>query len=195
MHRLPTVSLALVLGTAIASSAAAQVQPVDGVWQLTGKVRATACADRCATRSQPISQEIAVTNGQVTGGEGLAPGCEGGVSAEEFDGLATLVPGRRGWQRIRLVDRAGFVQLMRRCIGYRSVRVHRLGGKVRVAPDGRSFDEVVRVSGTVTVYGRSVSFSARGKVHADWARESPAPFAPLRAAPLVRVLGAALGAD
>jgi hypothetical protein len=180
----------------VARSAAAQgVQAVDGVWHLTGKVKATACADRCATRGQTIDQEIAVSNGQVSGGEGLAPGCDGGVSEEEFEGLSTLVPGRRGWLRIRLVDRPRFLELMRRCIGYRSLRIGGLSGRVRVAPDGRSFDEVVRVSGTVTVYGRSVSFSARGRVHAEWERDAPGALAPLRAAPLVQVLDAALAAE
>jgi len=84
---------------------------------------------------------------------------------------------------------------MRRCVGYPSLRIGRISARVRLAADGRSFDEVAFVSGSVAVYGCAATFSARGRVHAEWVREAAAPLETLRAAVLARVLDAALAAE
>jgi hypothetical protein len=188
----PWCAVILGMGIALAGAAAAQpVQPVEGVWHLTGRVTATGCADHCVTRRQRVDQEVVVTSAQLSGAEALVPGCSGGVSADEFDGLAMLVPGRRGWLRIRIVDRPRFRRLLRRCIGYPSLRLGKVSGRVRLAPDGRTFDEVVFVSGSVVVYGRTATFSARGRIHAQWVRDA-APLGSPHGAFLSRVLDDAL---
>jgi hypothetical protein len=190
--------LAAVLAVAMAGAAPANAQttePVAGLWHLSGGVVATACADRCVTRRQAIDEDIVVTNAGVSGAEGFAAGCGGAVSTEEFDGLLTLVTGRRGWLRIRILDRPRFRRLMRACIGYRSLRLARFSGRVRIAPDGRSLDEVAFVAGSVSAYGRTATFSAKGRLHAEWVREAPASAATLRPALLAGVLDAALAAE
>ena len=185
----------LLVAIAVASPVVAQVQPVDGVWQVTGTVVVTACAGQCATRRQPVDQEVVVTSAGLSGTEALVPACSGGVSASELDGISTFVPGRRGWLKIRIVDRPRFVRLMRRCVGYQSLRLGRISGRVRLAPDGRSFDEVAAVSGSLTVYGRTATFSGRGKIHAAWVRDAAAPLDSPGAAVLARVIDAALAAE
>ena len=182
------VALATLFGLAVGTAVAQVAQPLDGAWHLTGQVRVTACADRCASRRRTIDKQLVVVNGDLTGADGLESTCDGAVSADEFSAATTLVPARRGWLKMKIVDRARFVSLMRTCIGYRSLRLSRVSSKVRVAPDGRSFDEVVRLAGSVTVRGRKVSFWGGGRAHADWigtaatAAERAAPSrTPLRA--------------
>ncbi|TMB41923.1 MAG: hypothetical protein E6J55_17465 [Deltaproteobacteria bacterium] len=193
--RLPRAVI-LAVGIAIATPAGAQLaQPVEGVWHLTGHVVATGCGGRCVTRRETVDQEVVIANGQLSGAEGLVPACEGGLSEQEFDGLFTVVPGRRGWFNIRVADRARFRDLVRRCIGYPSLRLGRFGGRLRVAVDGRSFDEVVHVAGSVSVLGRTATFSARGRVHGDRVRDAAAPFAPFTTAAVARALDAALAAE
>jgi len=187
--------LAAIVAIALATPAAAEIVPSEGVWHLTGHVTATGCADRCVSKRVRVDQEVVVTSAQLTGGEGLVTACSGGVSTAEFDGLSTLVPARRGWLRIRIVDRPRFRQLMRRCVGYPSLRLGPLSARVRVAPDGRSFDEVVFVSGSVAVYGRTATFSARGRIHAEWVRAAASVLGSPRAAVVARVLDAALAGE
>src|SRR2546428_2248944 len=163
--RLPRAVI-LAVGIAIATPAGAQLaQPVDGVWHVTGHVVATGCAGRCVTRRETVDQAVVIANGQLSDAEGLVPACEGGLSEQEFDGVLTVVPGRRGWFKTRIVDPARFRELMRRCIGYSSLRLGRFSGRLRVALDGRSFDEIVHLAGSVSVLGRTATFSARGRVH------------------------------
>ncbi|TMA47396.1 MAG: hypothetical protein E6J83_04885 [Deltaproteobacteria bacterium] len=193
--RLPRATI-LVVSIAIATPAGAQLaQPVEGVWHLTGHVVATGCAGRCVTRRETVDQEVVIANGQLSGAEGLVPACESGLSEQEFDGLLTLVPGRGGWFKIRVVDRARLRDLLRGCIGYSSLRLGRFSGRLRVAVDGRSFDEIVRVAGSVSVLGRTAIFSARGRVHGDWVRDAAAPFASFTTAAVARALDAALAAE
>jgi len=174
--RLPRATI-LVVSIAIATPAGAQLaQPVEGVWHLTGHVVATGCAGRCVTRRETVDQEVVIANGQLSGAEGL-------------------VPGRGGWFKIRVVDRARLRDLLRGCIGYSSLRLGRFSGRLRVAVDGRSFDEIVRVAGSVSVLGRTATFSARGRVHGDWVRDAAAPFAPFTTAAVARALDAALAAE
>jgi len=99
------------------------------------------------------------------------------MSASEFDGVVTAVPARHGWIRLRVVDRPRFRELVRRCIGYRSLRVSRFSAQARIAADGLSLDEKGTLAGSVTVSGRAVTFSARARVHGEWIGlvASPAP--------------------
>jgi len=157
-------SLGLIAGTAVGQS----VPPIDGVWHLTGKVRVTACADRCASRRRTIDKQLVVVGGDLTGTDGLESECDGAVSADEFGAATTLVPAKRGWLKMKIVDRPRFVTLMRTCVGYRSLRLGRITSKVRVAPDGKSLDEVVQLAGTVRVYGQTVSFTGGGRAHGEW---------------------------
>jgi hypothetical protein len=189
------LGLAAVVLAGAGAAGAQTAQPLEGAWHLTGRIVATGCAGRCVTQRQAVDEEIVITASGVTGAEGLAPGCGGGVSQEEFEGLATLVPGRRGWLKIRIVDRPRFLDLMRRCIGYRSLRLGRIRGRVRIAPDGRSFDEVVSVPGSVTVAGRRATFLAKGRVHAEWVGETVAARAGVGPAALARAVGATLATD
>lgn len=193
------VPLTAVLAVAMAGAAPASAQttePVPGLWHLTGSVVATGCVEgHCVTRRQGVDEDLVVMSAGVSGAEGFLPACAGAVSADEFDRLLTLVPGRRGWLRIRILDRPRFRRLMRRCLGYGSLRLAGVAGRVRIAPDGRSFDEVASVAGSVSVYGRTATFSARGRFHAEWVREATAPAPTLRPALLAGVVDAALGAE
>ena len=177
-------SLGLIAGTAVAQT----VQPLDGVWHLTGKVHATACADRCASRRRTIDKQLVIVDGDLTGADGLESECDGAVSADEFAATSTLVPAKRGWLKMKIVDRPRFTALMRTCIGYRSLRLSRVTSKVRVAADGKSLDEVVGLAGTVKVYGQTVSFTGGGRAHGEWtgtadtAAERTAPTASLHRA-------------
>ena len=188
------LTVAAILGLATVRARAAS--PVEGVWHLTGRVTATACAGRCLTQREPVDEQIVVTASGLSGVEGIAPACDGEVSGSDVDGLTTLGPARRrGWLRIRIPDRARFVRLMRQCVGYPSLRLRRVSGRVRIAPDGRAFDEVVFVSGSVSVYARRATFSAKGRVHAEWSGAGTAWVDRYGPAALARVVGAALGAD
>jgi len=89
---------------------------------VTGHVRATACAGRCASRREALDGSVTITNAGVAAAEGFVASCADTVSAAEFDGVVTVVPGRQGWLRIRVVDRPRFRALMRRCVGYRTLR-------------------------------------------------------------------------
>ena len=172
----------LVLSAAIAVASAAPVlaqgtEPVPGLWRVSGHVRATACAGRCASRRQTLDGFVTITNAGVAAAEGFVATCADTVSASDFDGVVTVVPARRGWLRLRVVDRPRFRALVRRCIGYRSLRVSRLSARVRIAADGLSLDERGALAGSVTVSGRAVAVFARASVHAEWigAVASPAP--------------------
>lgn len=172
---------------AAGSTLAQSVPPLDGVWHLTGKVHATACADRCATRRQTIDKQLVIVGGNLTGADPLESECNGAVTADQFAATTTLVPAKRGWLKMKIVDRPSFMALMRTCIGYRSLRLNRVTSKVRVAPDGKSLDEVIQLAGTVRVYGRTVSFTSGGRAHGEWtgtadtAAERAAPASLLRA--------------
>jgi hypothetical protein len=186
------VALVTLLGLAAGTAAAQVAQPLDGAWHLTGQVRVTACADRCASRRRTIDKQLVVVNGDLTGADGLESACDGAVSADQFSAATTLVPARHGWLKMKIVDRARFVGLMRTCIGYRSLRLSRVSSKVRVAADGLSFDEVVRLAGSVTVRGQNVSFSGGGRAHGAWV--GTADTAAERGAPSRTLLGALVDA-
>ena len=163
-----------------ASPARAQTtEPVPGVWRLSGRARGTACVEgRCASQRQAIDETIVLTNTGIGAAAGIAAGCSNAVSSGEFDGVLTTVPGRRGWFRFRVVDRPRFRELIRLCLGYRSLRVSRFSGRVRIAADGRSLDEVGFLAGSLTVSGRTATFSVRARIHGQWVGEaagSPAP--------------------
>jgi len=167
---------------AIVSAGPARAQttePVPGVWHVTGRARAAACVEgRCANRGQPIDETLVLTNTGIGAVAGVAAGCSDAVSSGEFDGALTTVRGRRGWFRFRVVDRPRFRELVRRCLGYRSLRVSRFSGRVRIAGDGRSLDEVGFLAGSLTVAGHTATFSVRARLHGQWVGEaggSPAP--------------------
>jgi hypothetical protein len=89
---------------------------------------------------------------------------------------------------------------MRRCVGYQSLRLGRIAGRVKVAPDGQSFRERVFVSGSVSVsgsYGRPVTatFSASGRVRAAWTGDAGVPLGALRAPALAHAVAATLAGD
>jgi len=157
-------SLGLFAGTAFAQT----VPPLDGVWHLTGKVHATACADRCVTRRRTIDKQLVIVNGSLTGADPLESECGGAVTADQFAATSTLVPAKRGWLKMKIVDRPSFMALMRTCVGYRSLRLSRITSKVRVGSDGKSLDEVVKLAGTVRVSGRTVGFTGGGRAHGEW---------------------------
>ena len=190
--RVPIAAAIAIVMAGAAPAAAQTTEPVPGLWRVTGTVAATGCVEgHCVTRRQAIDEDLVVTSGA----EGFLPGCVGAVSADELDGVVTLVPGRRGWLRIRILDRRRFRQLMRRCLGYPSLHLGRLTGRIRIAPDGLSFDARAFVAGSISVYGRTATFSASERLHAEWVREATAPATTLRPALLARVLDAALGAE
>ena len=152
-------------------------EPVPGLWRVTGHVRATACAGRCASRRQTLDGFVTITNAGVAAAEGFVASCADTVSASEFDGVVTVVPARQGWLRLRVVDRPRFRALLRRCIGYRSLRVSRFSARARIAADGLSLDEKGALTGSVTVSGRAVTFFARARSHAEWSGAIASPTA------------------
>ena len=161
--------LSAVIALVSASTLRAQTpEPVPGVWHVTGHVRATACAGQCASGRQALDGYVTVTNAGVAAAEGFVASCAATVSASEFDGVVTVVPGRHGWLRLRVVDRPRFRALVRRCIGYRSLRVSRFSARARIAADGLSLDEIGALAGSVTVSGRTATFSVRARVHGEW---------------------------
>ncbi len=162
------VAALLTLFVLAPGGAVAQVPPIDGVWHLTGTVRATACADRCASRKRTIDKQLVIVDGNLTGADPLASECDGTVTADQFATATTLVPAKRGWLRMKVVDRARFLSLMRTCIGYRSLRLSRIASKVRVAADAKSLDEVVAIAGSVRVSGQTVNFTGGGRAHGEW---------------------------
>ena len=170
--------LAAVLALGSVSPVLAQgTEPVPGIWRVSGHVRATACAGPCASRRQTLDGFVTITNAGVAAAEGFVASCSDTVSAAEFDGVVTVVPAGHGWLRLRVVDRARFRALLRRCIGYRSLRLSRFSARARIAADGLSLDEKGALAGSVTVSGRAVTFFARARVHGEWigAVASPTP--------------------
>src|SRR5262245_43714997 len=144
----------LIVIVSAAPARAQTTEPVPGVWHLTRHARATACVEgQCASRGQATDETIVLTRTGIGSVAGVAAGCSDAASSGEFDGALTTVRGRRGWFRFRVVDRPRFRELIRRCLGYRSLRVSRFSGRVRIAGDGRSLDEVGFLAGSLTVAG------------------------------------------
>jgi len=172
--RLASLASAVVVCAALVGQARAQVtEPVAGLWHFSGRVNATGCADRCVSQRQTIDEDVVVTDAGVSGGEALLGACDG-ASAADFANVVTLAPTRRGWLRIKIARRRDLVRLLRRCTGYPSLRLGSFSGRIRIAPDGLSVDEVVHLSGSVSVSGRTATFSANGRVHAARVGDVPA---------------------
>jgi len=136
-----------------------------GEWQLSGRVSTTACArGRCATRRQNVNQTFEVTPEGGGSDSFVIPTCPN-VTLPDDASLLTLVPGRNGWLRVRVIDRRALVRLLRQCTGYSTLRLQRFGARVRVEPSGEAFEMRESAGFTVVVQGILVQASAAAHLY------------------------------
>src|SRR5512144_2377905 len=153
-HRPVVVALALAVATAAVAAELPTLAP--GTWSMSGTVRLRACAaGRCQAQAQRVTDQVPLSPTVLAGTEGLLAACPADVG-EAATGLTTLVPTRRGWFRLRVLDRAGVAQLMAMCLGA-EFQLKRFAARVRVTPDGRTLDQRFVLGGRVRADGRSAS--------------------------------------
>jgi len=178
----------LLLFFAAARPAGAQLDgSASGAFLVRGRVAVTACADHCATQLRRIREQVTV-QGDVFTSTSLLGTC-GDVSAQDVAGLATFVPERHGWLKMRLLDRKRFVALVGACAGNSSLRLGRIRYEVRPTGD-TAFDGRLALGGALVVRGRRVSFVASGRFHVSqvFTQRTPAP-APRAAGMLATTVG------
>ncbi|TMA35262.1 MAG: hypothetical protein E6J79_15345 [Deltaproteobacteria bacterium] len=162
--RLLALALLLVAGSEV--SAAELPALAEGSWEYHGRVTATACVgSRCATRRQPVDGSFFVTNDGDSGGPPVIPVCPD-VSVPDLTGFATWQPARRGWLRLHLIEREPFVQFLRDCTGYESLRLQGLSARIRVQSGGEGFDLRESLRFSVVVQGQFVQAVGAARLRA-----------------------------
>jgi len=162
--RLLALAFLLVAGRRVS---AVDLPPLaEGSWEYHGRVTATACVgSRCATRHEPLDGSFVVTSAGDSGGAPVISVCPG-VSVPDITRFAVWQPGRRGWLRLRLIDREAFVEFLRDCTGYGSLRLQGLGVRIRVRPGGDGFELRESLRFTLVLQGQFVQAVGAARVQA-----------------------------
>lgn len=157
----------VLLSITLAGAAGGEELPrlAGGSWQVTGRVRATVClGGRCSTSSQRVSEPLYIPDDAASVSVSVIALCPG-VTVDDLQGLTTWEPGRKSWFVMRVLERGTFVELLRECSGYPSLRLKGAAAKFRVLSGGEAFDLRATLRFTLVAQGRTVAAVGIVRLH------------------------------
>jgi hypothetical protein len=135
-----------------------------GTWHLLTRVRVSACAlGRCSGNRAVDERDVDLPEGAIIRIALQVFSCGAVALPDQCD----LVPARKGKMKLRRCDRRTVQEILRDCSPYAKLRLTRIGGFEKPAPDGMSFVWKAVAAFTVRVSGQLVSVVATVKVNGE----------------------------